>query len=338
MRFIPFLFLLFIFSCQEKIKTKELTLEEIFSSKFEHSLISSGDNFPDFSSKNDSIDLFLISLHHDIEIKTFQNKAGWSDSLLKNKIDFLKSKNWLNNDFAIKPSVFIASDIEGNKLLELAKPISIKIAESIENEILNVKTEFLTTDLSKTQNFETMSFLLLSNVLLDNWQIRRVEQDFLLKDQRPERHKKHYYYSIIQNRVYPKEKFGIYGNQFGKINDSIPYSVYGNNRIKFLKKIRTDSTFKNSVLLTAPVINANDNEFFEKIANSYAPKLLTILNNNREYMKRVYRNMGYENEITFEEFFIWWYHFIYTDATNILALKGKIEIPYDGNFPYLIKK
>lgn len=43
---------------------------------------------------------------------------------------------------------------------------------------------------------------------------------------------------------------------------------------------------------------------------------------------------GYAGEIAFEEFFIWWYHFIYTQATNILAERGKLIIPEGGNFYY----
>ncbi|MGH1363766.1 MAG: hypothetical protein ACRBF0_09425 [Calditrichia bacterium] len=337
MRYIIPLLLIISFSCNQEVTTNELSLNEIFSSKYEHSLISRGDNFPDFRSRKDSIDLFLVSLHHKIDVKSFQKKAGWTDSLTQNKIDLLTSKNWLHNKDDLRPTVFIASNAEGLKLMELAKPISEMIAKSVEEEILNTIKLYVTTELSKIQPFSTMSFLILSNVLLDNWQINNVERDFLQKDNRPERHGKHYYYSIIQNPNYPKEKFGIYGNKFGKINDTISYSVYGNNRITFAKRLRSDSAFKDSILHNAPVVSAKDNIAFRKMADAYLPKLLSILNDNREYMNKVYYETGYADEITFEEFFIWWYHLIYTDATNILASKGHLEIPKSGNFPYIRK-
>ena len=44
--------------------------------------------------------------------------------------------------------------------------------------------------------------------------------------------------------------------------------------------------------------------------------------------------MGYSKEITFDEFFIWWYHFIYTKATNLMAEENMLKVPVGGNFSY----
>ena len=335
MRYTITLFLFCLLFCKQNVYNDKLSLDEIFNSKFEHSLISSGNNFPGFPSRKDSIDLFLVSLHQKIDVKDFQKTAGWTDDILQDKINFLKSKNWLPNKGGLKPTIFIASNVEGLKLMELAKPISNMIAKSIEEEIPEIKKTYLTTELSKKHSFSKTSFLILSNVLLDNWQINRVEKDFLQKERRPERHGKYYYYSIIQNPDYPKEKFGIYGNKFGKLEDTTSYSVYGNNRITFLKKLKANSVFRDSLIYKAPLVNTKDDAIFQQMAETYFPKLLSILNNNREYMNKVYQDTGYANEISFEEFFIWWYHLIYTDATNILALNGNILIPEDGNFFYL---
>jgi len=62
--------------------------------------------------------------------------------------------------------------------------------------------------------------------------------------------------------------------------------------------------------------------------------LIGLLNKDREYIEGVFQKTGYSNEVTFEEFFMWWYHFIYTRATNILAEKNYITIPEQGNFFY----
>jgi hypothetical protein len=74
--------------------------------------------------------------------------------------------------------------------------------------------------------------------------------------------------------------------------------------------------------------------YFNEIAADFKPKLLKILNDRTEYSHEVFEITGYANEINFEEFFIWWYHFIYTDVTNILAERGRLIIPEDGNFYY----
>jgi hypothetical protein len=72
----------------------------------------------------------------------------------------------------------------------------------------------------------------------------------------------------------------------------------------------------------------------QEYAEDYRPKLLNILNEQTDYSHMVYEKLGYSDEITFEEFFIFWYHFIYTDATNILAKNNKLIIPEEGNFYY----
>ena len=61
-------------------------LNHIFSTKYEHSIISKGDNLPDFDRRKDSIALFLVALHENIEPGKFQEKANWSDEELEAKI------------------------------------------------------------------------------------------------------------------------------------------------------------------------------------------------------------------------------------------------------------
>lgn len=309
-------------------------LNTIFINKYEHRIISQGDNRPDFDRRKDSIDLFLVALHEKIHPKRFQEKAGWTDQIMKEKINFLVKKGWLlNDDKGLKPTVFIVSDKQGNELFEYGKPLSIIIAQSIEEEIPRIKEKFKSAGLSDKYNFDSLSFLILSNVLLDNWQIMEMEKDYLKKN-RPERHGKYYYGGIMENTVYPKENFGIYGNQIWRINDSTILSIYGNNRNNANSRLKSDPVYRDSVLRVTPKITPALYNFFDEIAEDYKPKLIRILVEQNEFAHMVYEKTGYSDEINFEEFFIWWYHFIYTDATNILAKNNKLIIPEEGNFYY----
>lgn len=311
---------------------------EIFTTRYEHSQISKGDNFPDFNPKQDSIDLLLVAIHEKVDIKEFQKAAGWTDDKLKEKIKFLRLKNWLSSDEILKPTVFITSVRQSDELYGYARPLSEKIANSIEQSIPDIKQKFLETDLSVKYDFESWSFLILSDVLLDSWQINKVEQEYLLQNDRPERHGKHYYYSIRENNLYPKESCGIYGNQFRSFNDSMSMDIYGNNRNFANERLLKDSLFLDSLMKEMPVLSQKDMSVMEQIANDYTSKLINILNENTAYIHSIYNKMGYNNEITFEEFFIWWYHLIYTDVTNILAEKKYVKIPSEGNFYFFIMK
>jgi len=315
-----------ILSCQTKKgkqnDTDSIKINQLFNKKFEHSLISRGNNFPDFRYSKDSMDLFLISLHENISIADFQKKTKFSTEKIKKIEKLLESKNWLHFiNGKPKPTVFIATQKDGEKLFQSSIPIANEIIKQIQNDLPNIKQKFNQTEISKTQNFEKWSFLILSNVLLDSWQIDNVEKEYLNKEKRPERHGKNYYYSIMENSEKNRETFGIYGNQYDE-KDGKEISIYGNNRIGI-----TPNPVENK-------ISSSDNIILTKIANDFKPKLINILNKNNEYIHKVYKELGYQNKISFDEFFIWWYHFIYTKATDIMNEKGMLKIPENGNFEY----
>jgi DNA-binding MarR family transcriptional regulator len=300
-------------------------IDRLFEKKLEHSLISKGNNFPDFSETKDSIDYLLFAMHENISISDFTNKTGYTKVKVDSLLRFLEEKNWLhkiNNNY--KPTVFIATDKEGGLLYKYAEPISKEITKSIQKKLPEIKRQFQKTEISKSQAFEDWSFLILSNVLLDSWQIDNVEKRFLNKLTRPLRHGNHYYYKIDENVNEQIESFGIYGNQTETFNGN-KISIYGNNRIGI------------DVKSTTHVISKQDNEILKDMASSYLPNLLDILGSRKSYFKTIYKKLGYSKEISFEEFFIWWYHFIYTQATNEMREKGIVVIPQTGNFDYSIK-
>lgn len=295
-------------------------IDEILNREYQHAFISRGNNFPDFDVRKNNIRPLLVALHKDISIKECQNHFGFNDDKMNQIVALLLEKDWLHKiNGNYKPTVFVATQEDGNKLYQYAKPISTAISKAIENHLSEIKTKFNQTDIAKRQSFDEWSFLILSNVLLDNWQIFHVENQFLGKNSRPLRHGKNYY-AAIEEVTSDVESFGIYGNQYGQI------SVYGNNRDK------ADLTS------TQFYVSEKNNQIFNEMAKDFLPLLIQTLESKKDYIKKVYEKSGYANEITFEEFFIWWYHFIYTQTTNELTHKGIIQIPPTGNFIYELEK
>ncbi len=291
-------------------------IEQLSGKKFSFALISRGDNIPDFPIKEDSKDLLLISLHKNIDISEFKTKSGFSHAKIDMLLRFLEEKNFIHRIAGqYKPSVFIADDGDGARLFEYALPVSKAIVKAIKESLPSIKEHFSRTEMSKGRGFEDWAFLILSDVLLDNWQIDTVEREFLRATSRPLRHGKNYYLSMFE-RNDKNEPFGIYGNQVGDV------SIYGNNRIEG-KAAATDN-----------LISGADNKILEKMAGDFAPRLLWVLENNRKYAEKVYADSGYSKEVAFNEFYIWWYHFIYTRATDLMAEAGMLKVPADGNFLY----
>jgi len=308
-------------------------LERKFGGRAGRSIISRGDNIPDFSIRKDSANFLLIYLHENKSIADFKRDTRLDDETVNNTVELLISKNWLKErNGKLIPTVFIATAEDGKRLFHYAQPISEQIADEIEKVLPHIKAEFANTDMAKKQNFEHWSFLILSNVLLDSWVIFDVERNFLKcpdgkEYSRPLRHGKNYYASIMEQTEKDREPFGIYGNGITSWTEEREVSVYGNNRFS-TDCYRNLQSSKNT-------ISVDDDWILQKMARGFfLPKLLKILEYNREYIEEVYRKTGYSETISFGEFFIWWYHFIYTQATNEMNDRGILTIPASGNFDF----
>jgi len=310
---------------------KEVEETSILERKIQRSMISRGDNVPDFSIRKDSADFLLFYLHKNKSLAEFKEDTKLDDETVNNTITLLKSKDWLiEKNGKLYPTVFLATVEDAKKLYQYSKKLSKQIADEIEKELPNIKAEFAKTDMAKEQSFEHWSFLILSNVLLDNWQIFELEKNFFKRPNgeeydRPLRHGKYYYASIMENDGKTKESFGIYGNASMSFTNEREIAVYGNNRY-------TD--YYMNLQSSDNLISNEDNRVLIKMAEDFLPKLLNILEKNRTYIEDVYKKTGYSKGISFEEFFLWWYHFIYTQATNDMNDRGMLNIPPDGNFDY----
>jgi len=319
------LILLGLMSCKE---TEKKNTSDIFKIKLDHHQISSGDNRPDFNPYKDSIDYFLYALHIGIEPEEFARAAGWPDSMLKNKIKALQQSDFLPKTDGEKllPTCMVITQETGKQLFVQSENVAEQIADSIKSFIPTLLKSYPELSFSQKHNFDEMSFFLLSDVLLDNWQINNVEKEFV-KQPRTARHGKNYFYQIAElNLDDSTEVFGIYGNQV-MCNDTVCVAMYGNRR----NGIKLDTYFNRNDL---PFITPADENIFKDMASRFKPLLLQVLEKHRPAFEDSYNKSMYAHEISFTEYFMWLYHFIYTRATDILVQQGLIKMPEGNNFFY----
>ena len=81
-----------------------------------------------------------------------------------------------------------------------------------------------------------------------------------------------------------------------------------------------------------PTFSREDQDALNQMAESYEPRLLEILEKNKKSFLQYYDHSTAKEEVSFEEFFIWYYHFLYTRTTDILAQKNLLNIPESGVF------
>ena len=87
--------------------------------------------------------------------------------------------------------------------------------------------------------------------------------------------------------------------------------------------------------LSVPIFHKGDQKKLAEIAGLITDELIRLLEKHRSELEKSYRESAYSQEVSFEEYGIWWYHFFYTDVTENLIAKGYITRPATGVFTYL---
>jgi len=83
------------------------------------------------------------------------------------------------------------------------------------------------------------------------------------------------------------------------------------------------------------VFDKHDTELItHKMPDIFFPCLLDILNRNKPDFEATYRELNFDKEISFEDFFIFWYHWIYTETADVLIAKDIIKKPQNEMFYY----
>jgi len=309
------------------------TVDHILNSSFRVYQIS-GYQGPKIDIKKDSLAQFLTALHYRIPLSEIESALKWSPETTERHINALiKNKLLTKKGDYYQPSLGIFTLDRGELLEEKAKKTANEIADSIYNwlpEIQNIHEE---TNISKQHDFRELSLFYLINVILDNFQIQRVEEEFL-NQKRPLRNGSRYYLAIVEDDpANTSEPFGMYGNRGLLWNDSIGICVFGNKRMK--SNVGWDN-YKDKHI---HVFDTHDTQLItHKMPDIFFPCLLDILNRNKPYFEATYREMNFDKEVSFEEFFIFWYHWIYSETADVLIAKDIIKEPQNEMFYYQLRQ
>lgn len=310
---------------------KGRSITNIKNASFNRSQISRGNNNPNSIIGEENVDVLLVSMFYGKSIEEIKKALGWEDPKMQETTDLLIENGMLTeNNGVYTPTVFVLPLKEGVALKKESNLIANEISDSIVAILDEFKVLHNKMDISKKVSFNDLSFFYLSDIVLDVGQIGNVESLFLKKE-RPLRNGKNYYFAILEKDTTKKEEaFGIYGNQ-GLVNtDSIYIGVYGNTRSQ-----ADWADYKNKEVYS---FSKNDKSIlFNEFNKKFLPTLINILEKNNAEFLQLFNEYGYSGKISFEEFFIWYYHLVYTEATNELIKKKVIKKPGSGLFYYQIE-
>lgn len=336
---------------------------------WEHKMISSGGNFPDFRSGAPINTEILVALHQR-RTPPRSPEADAALALLEEK-DFVTRRGDV-----LRPSVFVAGPDDARWLA---------VSDALVRDSVSVIVAALPAVRMRVQTignlgaipFECSGFFLVSDVLLDNWQINAVEEG-VLGVERPQRGGGRYYYAVMARRAdSDEEPFGIYGNQtYGY--DGFVVGVYGNKRVtapslpalsdadlaarfgagadsaalarRLAQAARRESVLSSAEIagfrsldlvdvqgrVIAPVLSEADSEALDGVAGLVRAPLIARLNAEKEALRRLHARSPYAQETTFEEYFMWWYHVYYTQVTDALIAAGAAAPPRAGIVTYVV--
>ncbi|PCI02831.1 MAG: hypothetical protein COB81_04810 [Flavobacteriaceae bacterium] len=309
------------------------TIATITASTYKIKNISRGNNAPKIDITKDSLHIFLMALHAQIPIAEIVHDLQWSEATKRNNINrLLENKLLIKRGDNYIPNLCVFTSIKGELLIKKSALLAQEIADSIVPKLKDIHTLHNKTDISKKYSFHDLSFFYLSAVLLDNGQINNIERDFLGKE-RPLRNGSRYYLAILEKEEENSvEPFGIYGNQVLFRSDSVIVAAYGNTRTQ-LNKGWQDYQHKK-----VHSFSKNDLHIVSKeMPKTFLATYLKILNKHKPTFVKIYKELAFEKETSFEEFFIWYYHIIYTQTTDLLIKQQLIKKPTNGLFYYEFK-
>ncbi|MGV3466391.1 MAG: hypothetical protein ACO1OT_14000 [Heyndrickxia sp.] len=87
--------------------------------------------------------------------------------------------------------------------------------------------------------------------------------------------------------------------------DKIPLEKNIQSGLERLNMISTDGK-------VLPILNEREYQSLYHVANVIKEDLITLLHSYRAVLMKAYIRSGYNQETSFEEFFIWYYHFLYS--------------------------
>jgi hypothetical protein len=197
---------------------------------YDWAMISSDDNRPRLAI-DDTYNLILAKLHLGSSPAEFAGQLQLSPADLQHRLDALVAEGLAVRDGSgrYRPAVPVITARDVRTSLRVDPAIVRTTADAIARELPRLKRDYAALPGFGNVPFGRASLLILSDVLLDNWQIDRVESNFI-HAARPQRAGGRYYFSVRERRKGdPVEAFGVYGNH-GQSFGNIGVNLYGNER------------------------------------------------------------------------------------------------------------
>ncbi|MEM8696886.1 MAG: hypothetical protein AAGE05_12775 [Pseudomonadota bacterium] len=352
--------------------------------RFEFKMISAGNNRPGVALDQLS-SAVAVGLGRGLAPAEIAAATEYSMADIASRIDELIGEGLVSNDgdtFTLSFPVMTVAETPASMPVD---PVLVAAtADLIERELPDIRESYEALAGFEHVPFEDASLLILSDVLLDAWQINDVESE-ILGAERPARGGGNYYLALLEKADPAEEAFGIYGNHFALIGN-VATGLYGNQRYsgppnlvnlteEFLTTqfgyeegvdpasvrlqlaetliavhhradtnlgsreialLRHFALIDSDDRVTVPVFGMPTYNALTAIAAEFRPAYVALLRQHLPALRLHYAASSFATQgVSFEEYFIWWYHLYYSRVTDALVERGTIMIPATINSTYI---
>ncbi|EEM71462.1 MULTISPECIES: hypothetical protein [Bacillus cereus group] len=325
--------------------------ENILHTAYETKMISSGDNSPSIKIKGTKLQYLLVMIHLGFESNAIKMMLNWTNDEFEKRVNLLEAEGLLKQiGGRYYPTCMIITACEGEKLYNLCEPLikpTLKIFENYSSHIEDISKRIDTFNHLSKESYSLLlykryyyaiqeqeltdieAFGMYGNTYLDLGEV----QIGLYGNSR---------YSTLNLITADNETFEEY---FQNTNTDINYKkkqlVKGFVAADRQKNLHLNVVYEKLGLYqnsqpVIPVFKSTDLFILNEIANTISEDLVLLFNENDKPLKQYFASSRYSKEITYEEFFIWWYHFFYTKVTEELIKQGVIITSTQKNQTYII--
>ena len=198
---------------------------------FDGAMTSSGRNRPSINLGKDDLLKLCALLHLRVPVSELPGPLGISAEELQRRVDVLVGEGLARRlpDQRVVTTAVVVTMEDVPKYFKPDNHVVESAARMMLKKLPAVRAACQKLESLADVPFESLSFFVMSDVLLDNWQIGNVERLFV-KAERTLRTGGRYYYTILEKpATLAAEPFGLYGNT-GSQWGSVEIGLYGNDR------------------------------------------------------------------------------------------------------------
>lgn len=292
----------------------------------------------------EDLEKVLVAFHKGYTVSEISTAYEIEEYKLISQLEPLVKANILIKEKNVYfPNILVATEEETRKVYSRAKQSAGKISETVQSNWDKIKTAYEKLNSSKTYSLNEQGFMLVGSRILDIGVLRALANSEELLHPAPVRptpsHPNSKYYLWIEENS--PDRFGYgqkdielkfdnwYGVNFGSDNES--RHKLEKKAVKLIESGEYDSPEHFAQLIEVPFLNKEDSKLWEKLVAEISNICLEKLLKEKNDIKELYNSLktSQYSQNTFDDFYCWYYHYLYPLAINDLIKNDYFKMPED---------